>query len=225
MNKQKAMSRLRAKSHLDENITYQLRDKDGNIKKLFKVNKLGQAIFRKMSKLVANPIEVILDKKGAVVSSHVKTGVMNHLAAYGLRIPFLTGQWVNELHVANLITNAGMAGVASRINGSGAEAAFTYIAIGTGTTAAVVANTTLETEITTGGGARAAATASRTTTDVTDDTATLVKTFALTATFAITEAGALNAASAGVLLNRQVFTAVNVINGDSLQITINIDVD
>jgi len=224
MNKQK-MSGLRAKSHLYENITYKLKDKNGNEKKLFKMNRLGQAIVSKMRKLIAEPIEVLRDEKGEVSASYVKRGLLNRLAAYGLRIPFLTGQWVSELHVANLITNAGMAGVASRINGADSEAAFTYIAIGTGTTAAAATDTTLETEITTGGGARASATASRTTTDVTNDTATLVKTFSFTSTFAVTEAGALNAASSGVLLNRQVFTAVNVVNGDSLQVTINVDVD
>lgn len=225
MNTQPRMSGLRAKSHLDENITYQLRDKNGNVKKLFKANRLGQAIVRKMRELVADPIAVERNAEGQVVASRVKRGLHNYLAAYGLRIPFITGRWVNQLHVANLVTNAGKAGVASRINGAGSEAAFTYIAIGTGTTAAAATDTTLETEITTGGGARASATASRTTTDVTNDTATLVHTFSLTSTFAITEAGALNAASSGVLLNRQVFSAVNVVNGDSLQVTINVDVD
>lgn len=135
------------------------------------------------------------------------------------------GSWVNQMKVANLITNAGMAGVASRINGAGAEAAFTYIAIGTGTVAAAVTDTTLGTEITTGGGERASATASRQTTDVTNDTSRLLHTFTFTASFAVTEAGALNAASAGVLLNRQVFSAVNVVSGDSLQITVDVDVD
>lgn len=216
----------RAKSHLDENITYQLRDKNGNVKKLFKVNKLGQAIFKKMRQLVSDPIAVERNAKGEVVGSSVKAGLLNHLAAYGLRIPFITGRWVNELHVANLVTNAGKAGVASRINGAGSEAAFTAIAIGTGTTAAAAGDTTLETEITTNGGDRGAATASRTTTDVANDTATLVKTFNFTGSFAVTEAGALNnASSGGVLLNRQVFTAVNVVSGDSLQVTINVDVD
>ena len=61
---------------------------------------------------------------------------------------------------------------------------------------------------------RAAGTASRSTTDVTNDTAELTKTFSVTGTVAVTESGALNAASAGVLLARQVFSAVNVVNGD-----------
>lgn len=121
--------------------------------------------------------------------------------------------------IKNLVVSAGKAGVASRINGSGAEAAFTYLAVGTGTTAAAAGDTTLEAEIVDSGLARAAATCTRVTTSVTNDTAQLDKTFSVTGTKAVTEAGALNAASTGTLLGRQVFSAVNVVNGDSLQIT------
>lgn len=119
----------------------------------------------------------------------------------------------------NLITNAGFAGAASRINGSGAEAAFTYIAIGTGSTAANVADTTLQSEISTGGGSRGAASASRVTTSVTNDTAQLALTFTFTSGFAVTESGVLNAASTGTLLCRQVFSAINVVSTDTLTIT------
>lgn len=215
----------RARFRIKENFTYQLRDAEGNVKKLFKTNKLGEAILRLARKFCAEPVAAIRNAEGQVVSSYVRPGLLPRLAAYGIRLPFITGTWVESLQISNLITNAGKAGVASRINGAGSEAAFTYIAIGTGTTAAAAGDTTLETEITTGGGERGLATASRTTTDVSNDTATLVKTFSFTSTFAVTEAGALNAASTGVLLNRQVFTAVNVVNGDSLQVTINVDVD
>lgn len=121
--------------------------------------------------------------------------------------------------IQNLITNAGLAGLASRINGDGSEAAFTYLAVGTGTTAANATDTTLETEIVDSGLARAAGTASRTTTTQTNDTARLTKTFSVTGTKAVTEIGILNAGSSGTLLCRQVFTAVNVQNGDSLAVT------
>lgn len=123
-----------------------------------------------------------------------------------------------EREIRNLIVDAGLAGLASRINGDGSEAAFTYLAVGVGTGAAAAANTTLGTEITDSGLARAAATASRTTTTVANDTAKLSKTWTVTGTKAVTEVGALNAGAAGTLLGRQVFTAVNVNNGDSLQI-------
>lgn len=202
--------------HLQQNVRYELRDKFGNIKRLFVENKLGTKILEFIRSIVSEPI----DSEG-----QVKPGLMNYLAAYGLRIPFITGVWSDSRLISNLVTNAGMAGVASRINGAGSEAAFTYIAVGTGTTAANAADTTLETEITDSGLARAAATASRVTTDVTNDTAQNLYTFSVTGTKAVTESGVLNAASSGVLLARQVFSAVNVVNGDSLQVTWKFDVD
>lgn len=214
----------KAKAPLGENMVYRLFDKDGNAKKLWQDNVVGRKVLKVLRRAV-KPVALERDEDGVVISSHVKSGLLNKIAAYGLRIPGITGSYTYELRGANLVTDAGKAGVASRINGAGSEAAFTYIAIGTGTTAAAAGDTTLETEITTGGGERASATASRTTTDVTDDTATLILTFNFTSSFAVTEAGALNAASTGVLLNRQVFSAVNVANGDSLQVTIDIDVD
>ncbi len=201
MNEVKTQPRKgsKAKFELRENFTYRLLDKNGKAKPLFQLNKLGQYLM----------------KRGAITPKSSTT----LLQALGL------GSWKMEMRLANLITTAGKGGVASRINGSGSEAAFTYLAIGIGTTAAAIGDTTLESEITTNGGQRAAATASRVTTDTTNDTARLVYTWTFTGSFAVTEAGALNAASAGVLLNRQVFTAVNVVSGDSLQVTVDVDVD
>ena len=210
----------RGRMRLKENVEYQLRDKDGNAKKLFADNGINRAIFQFFRQLAKNRGIALHNEDGTA-----RKGVLQSLALYGLRIPFITGRWVDKLPISNLVTNAGMAGVASRINGDGSEAVFDEIAIGTGTTAANVADTALETEITTGGGARATATASRVTTDVTNDTARLVHTFNFTSSFAVTESGVLNAASSGVLLCRQVFSAINVANGDSLQVTWDVDVD
>lgn len=131
----------------------------------------------------------------------------------------LFGSYKNSLQLCNLVTSAGKAGVSAHISGVGSPAAYTYIAIGTGTTAANVADTTLQTEITTNGGQRASATMSQVTTTVTNDTAQAVLTFNFTGSFAVTESGLLNAASSGTLLARQVFSAINVANGDSLQVT------
>ncbi len=140
---------------------------------------------------------------------------------FGIQVPqtFPFGRFSNRMTLRNLITSAGKAGAASRLNGAGAEAAFTYIALGTGTNAAAIGDTALQTEIASGGGQRVSATASRVTTSVTNDTAQLTNTFSFTSSFAVTESGILNAASVGTLLARQVFAAINVANGDSLQIT------
>ena len=192
------------------NVEYELRDKNGNIKPLFTENTFGKYLLKAIRKLVEDPI----DEEG-----HVRPGFFNYLGAYGLRIPLLTGSWNNTRRISNLMTNAGFASVASRINGAGGEAAHTYIAVGTGTTAAAAGDTALQTESTTNGLARANSTASRVTTTQTNDTAQLVNTFSVTGTVAVTESGVLNASSAGTLLCHQVFSAINVVNGDSLQIT------
>ena len=140
---------------------------------------------------------------------------------FSIQLPknLLFGYQSASLKFANLVTNVGFAGAASRINGADAEAAFTYLAVGIGTTGAAVGDTTLESEIVDSGLERAAGSASRVTTTETDDTAQLVKTWTVSGTKAVTEAGVLNAASVGVLLARQVFSAINVVSGDSLQLT------
>lgn len=187
---------MNSKLGLNLNVNYQVLDKDGNVKKIF--------------------------QPYTAISWLIKKG---YLSPKIPQIPYLLGLWSDKLSLSNLVTDAGKAGVASRIGGADSEAAFTYIAVGTGTTAANAADTTLETELATSGLSRAAGTASRTTTDVTNDTATLSKSFSVTGTQAVTESGILNAASTGVLLARQTFAAVNVVNGDTLVITWNIDVD
>lgn len=124
--------------------------------------------------------------------------------------------------VPNLITNVGKAFVADLLLadvGSAAPTVFDYIAIGTGTNAAAATDTTLQTEITTNGGARAAATGTRVTTTVTNDTAQLVLTFTFTGAFAVTESGVFNDVTTGTMLCRQVFSAINVASSDSLQVT------
>jgi hypothetical protein len=137
-----------------------------------------------------------------------------------LRVPRLTGAWRQSLLTHNLITNVGHAAANARMSGQGSYNAFVNLAIGTGTTAAAATDTALQTEITTGGGARGAATASQVTTTVTNDTTQLVKTWTFTSAFAVTEEGIFdNATSGGNLLAHQVFPAINVASGDSMTIT------
>jgi hypothetical protein len=114
--------------------------------------------------------------------------------------------------IKNLVVNAGKAQVAGLINGS-VTGTFTYIAIGTGTTSPAASDTALGNEVT-----RASATVGRTTTNVTNDTATWSATFSFSSSYAITEAGIFNASTGGTLLARQTFSAVNVVSGDQLTI-------
>lgn len=140
---------------------------------------------------------------------------------------FRAGTLVDEREVKNLITNTGIAGIAGLIIQSGSTAPFSYIAIGTSTATASSTQTTLTSEISTGGGERGAGTLSRVTTDITNDTAQILKTFTFTTTgsFAITEAGVFNASASGTMLCRQVFTAITVTTNDTLDVTYKIDVD
>lgn len=141
---------------------------------------------------------------------------------FELRAPDGRLKETRTLH--NLVVDAGKAGIAGLVNGVVTNF-FEHIAIGTGTTAAAAGDTACQTEITTGGGARAAGTTSRVTTDTTNDTAQIQFTFAFTASFAVTESCLLDSISAGTLGARQVFAAINVANGDSLQVTWKLDVD
>lgn len=119
------------------------------------------------------------------------------------------GEKVKE--IKNLIVNTGLASMSALLLADISETAYDYIAIGTGTTAAAAGDTALGTEQ-----MREAGTGTQVTTTVTNDTAHLESTFNITSTLAITEAGMFNAASSGTMLNRQVFSAVNVVDGDTL---------
>lgn len=182
--------------HTYENVEYQVRDPRGNVKPVFQEYRLAQFLIRKgyLSPLWIN-------------------------RWYAPLISPVLGYWSATKRVRNLVTNAGFAGSAGRLMGSGSPAAFTYIAVGTGATAANATDTALQTETSTSGLGRANSTTSLVTTTVTNDTAQLTNTFSVTGTVAVTESGILNAASSGTLLTHQVFSAINVISGDSLAIT------
>lgn len=83
---------------------------------------------------------------------------------------------------------------------------------GVGVTAENAANTAIET---TDGEARATGTQ----TESAANAYRSVGTIAYTTTKAITEHGLFNDASAGTLMDRSVFSAINVVNGDSIQFT------
>ena len=131
------------------------------------------------------------------------------------------GVLIESVETPNMVVDAGFAEVAGLFcsDTSGSFTAFDYIAVGTGTTAATYTNTQLETEITNSGLARSVSTGSVVTVNVTGDTAQFVHQYSVTATQAVTESAVLNAAAAGTMLCRQTFSAINVANGDTLQIT------
>ena len=109
----------------------------------------------------------------------------------------------------NLVVTAGKNWVADRMND--ANAVMSHMAVGTGTTEALVAQTTLVTE-----NDRNALTS----TTVTDNAVAYVATWAAgDATAAITEAGIFDAATGGDMLARTVFSVVNKGAADSMTVT------
>jgi hypothetical protein len=114
------------------------------------------------------------------------------------------------------VTTAGMIEVCKLMTGVAADA-FTYVALGTGTGTPAAGDTTL-TEISTNGVARAVA-------DTHEYRATnkavWIKEFTFSGSLGINECGVFNAAASGDMLVRHVFPAtINVVNTDTLTLTI-----
>lgn len=120
---------------------------------------------------------------------------------------YLNGEKVQD--VDNLVVTAGREFVASRMTGT-AAGVMSHMAVGTGAVAAAVGNTTLGTE---------SGRVANTSAVVTGASIAYTATFpAGTATAALTEAGIFNASSAGTMLCRTVFSAINKGAADSLTI-------
>ncbi|MFA6314981.1 MAG: hypothetical protein WC648_01245 [Candidatus Paceibacterota bacterium] len=128
------------------------------------------------------------------------------------------GEVIKSFKGENIITNAGKAQIAL-LAGDATAVPFTYLAVGTGSTAAAVTDTTLVTEITDTGLARAAATVSRTTTTVTNDTLSLSYTWTATGAKTIAEVGMFNASSSGTMLGRKLTSAITTANTDQIVMT------
>lgn len=156
----------------------------------------------------------------------MKTSIIDGI---GLRGSFVikhirNGKVIGTRDVENTTTNTGFAETANLMGDESTPAAFKYLAIGIGT-GQDAASTVLSSEITTNGGERDASTVTRVTTTQTDDTLQLVSTWNFTGTFAVTECGMFNATpSAGTMLCVQSFSALNVVSGDSLEITYKVQV-
>jgi len=116
---------------------------------------------------------------------------------------------------SGLVTDAGVAFMADDwVDASQEITNFNFHDSGIGTTAATIGDTTLQTQ------AGPATRATGTKTNPTAPEVRTVGTIAYTSTLAITEWGLFNqAAQGGTLWDRKVFTAINVVNGDSIQFT------
>ncbi len=135
-----------------------------------------------------------------------------------LKLTDKDGNVLLDKDVLNTVVNGGKAFIAQSMIKTtvNTPVAMTHIGIGTGVTAATVTDTALGTEV----GTRQTVTPTNVTTTVTNDTIQYVATFAAgNGTAAITEAGVFNASSAGTMLCRTTFAAINKGALDTLTIT------
>lgn len=116
---------------------------------------------------------------------------------------------------SGLVTTAGVVFLAADMAGGGSDInLMNFHATGIGTTAPVIGNTALEN--TTGAPARVSGTQ---TTPGSTNIYQTVATVSYTSSLAITEWGLFSASSGGTMWDRRTFSAINVVNGDSIQFT------
>lgn len=129
--------------------------------------------------------------------------------ALSIRLYRADGSLKDSRDIDNLVVTTGKQFIAGRMTGT--PNVMSHIAIGSGTTAATIGDTALQTEL-----GRAALTSGTTALAVSTYVATLG---AGVGTGAVTEAGIFNAASAGTMLCRTVFAVVNKDASDTMSIT------
>jgi hypothetical protein len=170
-------------------------------------------------------VEVIVYDKNGRIKHHIMPAFVKkcedgeHCSTIPTISPPFPAKLAEYYWRKNVITNVGLAAIIRLVFSGLTENKFGYLAIGTGTNAESVNDTTLQNEI-----KRKAATVTQTTTNVDGDTAMLEATFSssdgLSGSNNISEAGIFNADSDGILLARKVFTPVpiNWDVGDSITI-------
>lgn len=137
---------------------------------------------------------------------------------YEFNIIDVNGNVRDSFTVDNSIMNAGLAQLAS-LAGDASATPFTYLALGTSSTAVAASQTALQAEITDTGLARASATVSRVTTTQTNDTLQEYYEWTASGSKTIEEVGIFNASSAGVMLSRALTSTKTVTNGEKINVT------
>jgi len=147
-------------------------------------------------------------------------GIKNEAVSMAGNVNFVhydpNGNVLGEYDGHNVVVLTGLQNMAKLLLTDQSGVQFDYIAIGTSGTAAATTDSALVAE-----DSRSAGAGTVTSTTLSEDTAQLQVTFAITgADRAIAESGMFNtAAGAGTMLCRKTFSDINVSTGDSLQVT------
>jgi hypothetical protein len=173
---------------------------DGRRENLGVVSRAGK-VFRQFVKAVRR----LLKKLDSTLGRAVAVAIIYALTMKGL-MPWQT------LPVLGIVTTAGVNYMAADFRSGGVTptiSGFKFHDSGTGTNGAVVGDTVLQTPT---GIARVSGTPTGATNQYIS-----TATIAYNNTFAVTEWGLFSASSSGTLWDRRTFTAINVVNGDSIQ--------
>jgi hypothetical protein len=134
---------------------------------------------------------------------------------YNFEIRGVDGKIRDSWKVDNAVMTVGFAQLAL-LCGDATAVPFTYLAVGTSTTAVAISQTALVAEITDSGLARVAGTVSRITTTGTNDTYKITTTWTASGSHTVEEVGVFNAASAGTMLSRALTTTKSVVSGETI---------
>jgi hypothetical protein len=134
---------------------------------------------------------------------------------YKFEIRGVDGKVRDTFQVDNAVMTVGFAQIALLI-GDATAIPFTYLAVGTSSTAVAISQTALVAEIVDSGLARVAGTVSRITTTGTNDTYKITTTWTASGSKTIEEVGVFNASSAGTMLSRALTTSKAVVSGETL---------
>lgn len=140
------------------------------------------------------------------------------LGTYDFSIYGIDGKLRDKWSVKNAVMTVGFAQLAL-LCGDATAVPFTYLAVGTSTTAVAINQTTLVAETTTSGLGRAAGTVSRVTTTGANDTYQITKTWTASGSVTVEEVGVFNDASAGTMLSRALTTSKAVVSGETITCT------
>lgn len=117
------------------------------------------------------------------------------------------------------LTSAGKAIITNLVSGIGGTVP-KWLAVGVGATGAARTAAVGDTALSSQTGSRVGTNSpTRTTTSVTNDTVSVVQTFAATSSLAIDEAGLFDASTSGNMFISATFPVVNLLDGDSIQVT------
>lgn len=155
------------------------------------------------------------DKLFRSVLKHFQFRRINLFFLYLKRFGTVREEW----SVENTITNAGKAAIAGLVGNVGSITAFSYLEVGTSTTAPAASQTALQAAIVDSGLARHSATVSRVTTTQTNDTIQFLYVWTASGSKSVEEIGIFNASSAGIMLGRALSGTKAVDSGETLTAT------